>query len=282
MAPTLSIGLPVYNGASGIAAALDSLLAQDLRDLEIVVSDNGSTDATPDLCRTFAARDPRVRFLREEANRGPTWNFNRVLDEGRRSRYFMWAAHDDRRAPDFASSCIRFLEAHPAAVLCGTRAAFTDDSGAAIELDLGGSTRGLAPVARAERYLRFVDRNSIFYGVYRAETLAGTRLENTIAGDHAFLAGLALQGEFHTIPEIKFWRRAGGTSRTVVSIARTLGVPLSFPRPLARLEILRTVLDCIAGMPGILDADRRRLRRELCLSTFRRFLRRRLNLLPRP
>lgn len=281
MTPTLCVGLPVYNGASGLAAALDSLLAQDVSDLEIVVSDNGSTDATPALCRAAAARNPRLRYFREESNRGPTWNFNRVLEAGRQGRYFMWAAHDDRRAPDFASSCIRFLESHPEALLCGTHAAFTDASGAAVELDPGGSTLGLPPVARAERYLRFVDRNSVFYGVYRSAALAGRSLVNAIAGDHAFLTGLSLAGSFHVLPELKLWRRLGGTSRTVASIARTLGVPLTLPGPLARFEILRTMLECIRRLPGLSEGDRFRLRRELYLSTSRRFVRRRLALYPR-
>jgi glycosyltransferase involved in cell wall biosynthesis len=282
MGPRLIIGLPVYNGARFVGEALDSLLRQDVEGAEIVVSDNGSTDETPSVCRGIASRDSRVRYFREGANRGPTWNFNRVLQHAPHAPYFMWAAADDRWAPDYASSCIRFLELHPEAGLCGTFAAFVPpEGGETVEIDLGGSTLGLGPAARAAGYLRFVDRNSIFYGVFRSRLLEGRRLENRVAADHAFLLELAVEAPFHVIPEVKLWRRTGGTSRSVASIARTLGVPLAFPGPLARLEILRSLLAGVRRLGALSEADRRRLRRECVLSTFRRFVRRRLGRLPR-
>src|SRR5262249_51877158 len=54
----VSVGVPVYNGAAELRRALDTLVAQTHRNLEIVISDNASTDATPEICREFAKRDP--------------------------------------------------------------------------------------------------------------------------------------------------------------------------------------------------------------------------------
>src|SRR5262245_47250916 len=62
--PRLSIGIPVYNGENFLAQTLDSLLAQTFRDFEIVISDNASTDRTPEICRAYARCDPRVRYVR--------------------------------------------------------------------------------------------------------------------------------------------------------------------------------------------------------------------------
>jgi len=61
-APTVSVVMPVLNGERFVGAAIASILAQTVRDLELIVVDNGSTDATPDLVRA-AARDPRLRSL---------------------------------------------------------------------------------------------------------------------------------------------------------------------------------------------------------------------------
>jgi glycosyltransferase involved in cell wall biosynthesis len=93
-APAVSIGMPVYNGAKHIHAALDSLLAQSFTDFELTISDNASTDATPAICRDYASRDSRIRYVRQAENRGAQANFEFLLDEAA-GAYFMWAAYDD-------------------------------------------------------------------------------------------------------------------------------------------------------------------------------------------
>jgi len=93
--PKVSIGMPVYNGEPYIREALDSLLAQTFTDFELIISDNASTDNTESICREYAAKDPRIRYIRQPENRGAIANFKFVLDQAR-GEYFMWAAHDDR------------------------------------------------------------------------------------------------------------------------------------------------------------------------------------------
>lgn len=92
--PQVSIGMPVYNGEKFIREALDSLLAQTFTDFELIISDNASTDGTEAICREYAARDPRIRYVRQSENRGAIANFQFVLDEAV-GEYFMWAAADD-------------------------------------------------------------------------------------------------------------------------------------------------------------------------------------------
>ncbi|WNC86000.1 glycosyltransferase family 2 protein [Thermosynechococcus sp. QKsg1] len=89
----LSIGMPVYNGAKFIREALDSLLAQTFTDFELIISDNASTDETEAICREYAAKDKRIRYVRQAQNLGAAANFKYVLDEAR-GEYFMWAAAD--------------------------------------------------------------------------------------------------------------------------------------------------------------------------------------------
>jgi glycosyltransferase involved in cell wall biosynthesis len=94
IAPTVSIGMPVYNGEKYVREALDSLLAQTFTDFELIISDNASTDRTEPICREYAAQDARIRFVRQKRNEGAIANFNFVLDQAV-GRYFMWAAADD-------------------------------------------------------------------------------------------------------------------------------------------------------------------------------------------
>ena len=92
--PKVSIGMPVYNGELFIREALDSLLAQTFTDFELIISDNCSTDGTEAICREYADKDSRIRYVRQAENRGATANFKFVLDEAV-GEYFMWAAADD-------------------------------------------------------------------------------------------------------------------------------------------------------------------------------------------
>src|SRR5690348_9253149 len=109
MAP-LTVGLPVYNGARYLPSALEALVAQTYTDLDIVISDNCSTDETEEICRAFAAGDERIRYIRRAENRGAAWNFNSVATEGD-SPYFKWAAADDVLAPTCVERCLEVLEA---------------------------------------------------------------------------------------------------------------------------------------------------------------------------
>lgn len=95
-APAISIGMPTYNGERFIERAIDSVLGQTLADLELVISDNASTDRTGEICAAYARRDPRVRYVRLPENRGAEFNFAHVRDLAT-APFFAWAADDDER-----------------------------------------------------------------------------------------------------------------------------------------------------------------------------------------
>jgi glycosyltransferase involved in cell wall biosynthesis len=90
--PTISVCIPTYNGGEPLRAAIQSVMAQTWRDFELVVIDDGSTDATPAIVAGFD--DPRVRYLRNPRNLGPQGNWNRCLAEAR-GQYFKLLPHDD-------------------------------------------------------------------------------------------------------------------------------------------------------------------------------------------
>ena len=92
--PTVSIGMPVFNGENFVCEAIDSLLAQSFTDFELLISDNASSDRTQAICEAYAARDRRIRYVRQDQNIGAGRNFEFVLDHTR-GQFFMWAAHDD-------------------------------------------------------------------------------------------------------------------------------------------------------------------------------------------
>jgi glycosyltransferase involved in cell wall biosynthesis len=124
----VSIGVPVFNGARYLEACLDSLVAQTYDDLEILISDNASTDRTADICRAYCERDPRVRYYRQQQNVGAAANYNFLVRQAT-GEFFKWAAHDDICAPDLVARCVAALDSSPTAVLAFSRTGFIDDAG---------------------------------------------------------------------------------------------------------------------------------------------------------
>ena len=206
--PRVTIGLPIYNGQNYLAETMDSLLAQTFRDFELVISDNASTDGTEAICRDYAARDPRVRYHRNEVNVGASANYNRTFELGR-GQYFKWAAHDDLLAPTFLECCVAALDRDPAVVLAYTQAKAIDDKGQVVKV-YPGKHHFNAPTPR-ERFYEFVlDPHPVVavFGLMRREALARTRLIGQYAGsDRPLLSEMSLLGKFHEVPEHLFFYR---------------------------------------------------------------------------
>ena len=99
--PVVSLGMPVFNGERYLATAIESVLGQTFDDFELLLCDNASTDATGDICRSFAGADPRVRYIRNPENLGAHPNFNRAFELAT-GRFFKWASHDDALPDPYA------------------------------------------------------------------------------------------------------------------------------------------------------------------------------------
>lgn len=206
--PRVGVGLPVFNGERYVAEAIESILSQTEADLELVVSDNGSTDGTERICRAFARRDHRVRYERSPVNLGAAWNFNRVfrLSSG---ECFKWMAHDDVCAPDFLRRCLEVLDADPAAVVAYPRAARIDEAGnRGRPHDSSLKATSDRPAERFRRVIRMPSWCLPIFGVIRRSALERTGLIRPFPGaDHVLLAELSLQGRLREVPEELFLHR---------------------------------------------------------------------------
>ena len=205
--PSLTIGLPVYNGERYLQESLDALLGQTWTDFELVISDNASTDATQEICRAHAARDERIRYVRQPVNVGAGPNHNLLVPLAR-GHYFKWASHDDLYAPTLVHSCIQLLEQDPRAVLAHAWDAVIDDGGDVVrQMPYELATDDPDPAIRLRSLLRTPGGND-FYGVIRTDVLRRVGPHRSYYNaDRTFMAGLVLHGRFRQVPEVLYMRR---------------------------------------------------------------------------
>ena len=206
--PTVSVGLPVYNGENFLTNALDSLLAQTYTDFELIISDNASTDATESICRRYANKDQRIRYIRRDSNIGAAPNFNSLLDLAR-GKYFRWAAHDDVCAPKYLQECMNIIEHVPNVAIAHSQCA---------EIDIHGTPKGVylydksfaekKPAERLKRHLETPHMCTMIFGLMHTDMIKKTPLlEAFLGSDRNLIGELLLQGKVVASSEVLFYRR---------------------------------------------------------------------------
>lgn len=220
--PLVSIGIPVHNGARYLRETIESVLAQTYNNLEIIISDNASTDNTAIISQECAASDDRIRYDRSDILIGVTENYRRVMDLSN-GDYFAWLASDDQYKPTFVETVINYMQANPSVVLCATDVENIDDDGKPITYERG--LRGLErltplyDVTAWERTRRLFFQVNVYekikvqytmYGIYHARVLrtaGGTRpgyKGKLLLTEFPFLAKIAVQGAIAAVPQPLF------------------------------------------------------------------------------
>ena len=206
--PSVSVGLPVYNGERYLRVAIDCILNQTFGDWELIICDNASTDGTEAICRDYAGREPRIRYYRLATNIGAARNYCRVLELAR-APYFKWIAADDYVGAEFLERCKRMLDASPEVVVCTTKADLVDQDGRLIH---HYAEKQELPQARAsDRMIASRDLDSwclALYGLMRTDVLRRTAVMGSYVGsDSVLLAEMSLYGRFAEVPDYLLFRR---------------------------------------------------------------------------
>ena len=118
--PRVSVLIPTYRYARYLAEAVDSILAQDFSDFELLISDDCSGDGSREIMEAYAARDPRIRIHIHAANIGMVQNWNWCLSQAR-GDFVKYVFGDDRLArPDALGKMAAMLEANPSATFAAS------------------------------------------------------------------------------------------------------------------------------------------------------------------
>lgn len=206
--PEVSVGMPVYNGERYLAEAVESILGQTFSDFELIISDNASTDGTAEICEELAARDPRIRYARQEVNIGlwANWDFVARAAQG---TFFKWTSANDRCDRMMLEKCVNVLRREDDVVLCYGRTCLIDGQGN--ETVLYPYDFSFQDARPSERFITLRNRmnlNNAFQGLIRLQALNQTRLNRRYPdSDLILFAELALYGVFRLLPDILLYRR---------------------------------------------------------------------------
>lgn len=212
--PLVSVGMPVYNAERTLRPAVDSILGQTWRDLELVICDNASTDGTRQVCEDYAARDSRVRYFRNEKNIGASGNYNAAFRHAR-GRFFKWASSNDTCHPEFLQRCLDVLLNDESVVLAHPRTRLVDGAGRTEDVRDDLDLRQDDPGTRFRLLIRRLRLNNMMNGVIRADVLRRTPLIRPFfSSDSSLMAELALHGKIAEIPEYLYFRRVDSETAT--------------------------------------------------------------------
>lgn len=205
--PVASIGVPVFQGEDFLDEALEAIRAQDYGHLEIVVSDNASTDRTPEIIARHAASDRRIVSIRQTTNIGAAENYNVVFQESR-GEYFAWNAHDDYSSADFISAGVKALESDPSAVVAIARPVRVDPTGRRLEeIPVPPEFRTDSPAVRFRAAAR-TSTAPVVFGLFRSSALRRTNLHEPFTGsDRNLVAEVMLHGKAVDSGDSEFYLR---------------------------------------------------------------------------
>jgi glycosyltransferase involved in cell wall biosynthesis len=206
--PLVSIGIPVYNEQRFLEKGLISLLAQDYPNVEILITDNGSTDASQSIIEKYRQKHPNIHVHRFAENKGAVASFNDCCRRAQ-GKYFMWAGAHDLWEPSYISRCVEVLEADESVVGVQSLADLIDIDDSTLGMyDDEIQTRGMPMFKRYAHVLWFLASCNLIHGVWRRKELHETALfQGTWAPDNLIIAHMSLKGSIAVVPQNLFHRR---------------------------------------------------------------------------
>lgn len=206
----VTIGIPVYNEEKYLKETIESAISQSLTDIEIIISDNTSTDSSYDIANKCAKNDSRVRVVRQEENIGPLNNFRFLLDEAK-SPYFVWLGGHDLFEEDYLEKAVEFLYSDEETVMVYPQNAIFVDVKNKYLADKACSninTTGIKqPLKRVKHIVEKLRKCTNIHGVFRTKVLMQLPFENIIGPDNLLLAAAGVLGKICDIDTIGIRRR---------------------------------------------------------------------------
>ncbi len=205
MMDLITIAIPIYNEEATLRRCLDSAVCQGTENIQIVISDNCSTDLTSKICKEYEDCYHQIKYFRHPLNLGAERNFRFLLQQVK-SKYIMFLAGDDWLDKGFINAAVDFLEAHPRYVMATCTSVYYDQvTGVRQIATCSSSIEADEPAERVGRFIQNLTDNSEFYGVFHRTVLNCDRLP-VVGADWIWMMKLALSGKIKALKDLKIHR----------------------------------------------------------------------------
>lgn len=193
--PVVTVLMSIYNAEAYLRETMDSILGQTFTDFEFLIFNDGSTDTSAAIVRSYA--DPRIIFIDYEVNRGYCFNFNEGLAVAR-GRYLARMDGDDVAHPERLAKQVAYLEDNPGVGLCGSAVRYIGASSGIVELPVDNQ------IIRQTLWLR----NAFFHPaiIMRVSILHTHSLRYNVdyepAEDYKLWTEMSMVTEVHNLPDV--------------------------------------------------------------------------------
>lgn len=242
--PKVSVGLPTYNGGRKILKAITSVFNQEYDNLEIIISDNCSTDDTEEICKGLSQRHPEsIKYYRQPVNRGVVANYQFVLEKAT-GDYFLWLADDDTLAHGILKKYVDFLTSNPEySLVSGQVNYWLGTKLVLIEKDF--TMEQQSAYLRVVNYYFKVMHGAMFYGLMNRRLAQSIPLRNRIGDDWHFVASVAFTGKIKNLDITGYNKKFGGVSHSMKNYAKVIGASwfsANFPHATIALHALAEIV----------------------------------------
>jgi glycosyltransferase involved in cell wall biosynthesis len=219
--PLVTIGIPTYNGGKRLPRPIESTSSQNYPNLEVIISDNCSTDNTREIVEKFALQHPQIRLIRQEKNIGQIENYC-FLMQAAKGKYFIWLADDDFLEPGFLLKAVQFLEEHDDYSIASGRIQYWQKTSRDV-VEQGFNFEQNSPALRVAHFYSKVIYGGLMHGVIRRELAEGIALKKVIGNDYHFVANLAYLGKVKNFEFTGYNKHFGGVSKNFRQYAKAMG-----------------------------------------------------------
>lgn len=195
--PVVSVVTPTYNRAGFLPQAVESVLAQTFGDFELIVVDDGSTDDTPEVMRSYL-QDPRVRYL-TQPNQGQSVARNRGIAEAK-GEYICFLDSDNAWREDKLEKSLAVFQAHPDYHVVYGDFIIIDESGT--ELGVNRMNRHTGFVTPQLLKDNFVSMNTTMTRKYCFDEMGAFDEKDRLAEDYGLWLRLSTCYRFYYLPEV--------------------------------------------------------------------------------
>ena len=179
--PLVSICMPVYNGEKTIHRAIECLINQSYTNIELIISNNCSTDDTKKICLSYQKKYKFIKYFEQSKNLGSPKNFNFLLEISK-GEFFMWACHDDEWNAEYVEDAVNLLTENESAVSAMGRVRVFSNNKKLIYEDLPDYKLDKNKKERLRNFIQYNYGDNLFFALHRKKNALCANFDTSVFG----------------------------------------------------------------------------------------------------